>query len=151
MQGYFSCSSHLSMVSFFFLKKIHLKSSFIQEFPKDFCQVKWLNTSIFPRFNWSCHVISESSIDNDENISRVADDTTINVDAQGPVKFSVWVSYAEIYNETIFDLLEPCPTGKGKKRTTLRLGDDANGNPYIKGMCWIKTKMEPLNIALLFY
>ncbi|KAL9968581.1 hypothetical protein ACROYT_G020690 [Oculina patagonica] len=74
------------------------------------------------------------SMDIDENISRVADDTTINVDAQGPVKFSVWVSFAEIYNETIYDLLEPCPTGKGKKRTTLRLGDDTNGNPYIKGL-----------------
>ena len=76
-----------------------------------------------------------SSTDNKENVSRVADDTTINVDTQGPVKFSVWVSFAEIYNETIFDLLEPCPTGKGKKRTTLRLGDDSNVNPYIKGMC----------------
>ncbi|KAJ7363560.1 hypothetical protein OS493_009719 [Desmophyllum pertusum] len=48
----------------------------------------------------------EPSMDMDENISRVADDTTINVDAQGP----------------------------GKKRTTLRLGDDTNGNPYIKGL-----------------
>ena len=74
-----------------------------------------------------------SSIDAEENVSRVVDDTTINVDAQGPVKFSVWVSFAEIYNETIHDLLEPCPMGKGKKRTTLRLGDDSNGNPYIKG------------------
>ncbi|XP_068698527.1 kinesin-like protein KIF20A isoform X1 [Montipora foliosa] len=75
-----------------------------------------------------------SSIDAEENVSRVVDDTTINVDAQGPVKFSVWVSFAEIYNETIHDLLEPCPMGKGKKRTTLRLGDDTNGNPYIKGL-----------------
>ena len=65
--------------------------------------------------------------------SRVVDDTTIDVEAQGPVKFSVWVSFAEIYNEIIYDLLEPCPMGKGKKRTTLRLGDDTNGNPYIKG------------------
>ena len=83
--------------------------------------------------NCICCVIAEPSIEADENFSRVADDTTINVDAQGPVKFSVWVSFAEIYNETIYDLLEPCPQGKGKKRTTLRLGDDSNGNPYIKG------------------
>jgi len=83
--------------------------------------------------NYIYSLIAEPSIDLDENISRVADDTTINVDAQGPVKFSVWVSFAEIYNETIYDLLEPCPPGKGKKRTTLRLGDDTNGNPYIKG------------------
>ena len=65
---------------------------------------------------------------------RIADDTTVSVDAQGPVNFSVWVSFAEIYNEQIFDLLDPCPTGKGKKRNTLRLGDDKNGNPYIKGL-----------------
>ena len=78
-------------------------------------------------------IADQPSMDVDENMSRVADDTTINVDAQGPVKFSVWVSFAEIYNETVYDLLEPCPTGKGKKRTTLRLGDDTNGNPYIKG------------------
>ena len=72
-------------------------------------------------------------MDAGENDSRVVDDTTIDVEAQGPVKFSVWVSFAEIYNEIIYDLLEPCLMGKGKKRTTLRLGDDTNGNPYIKG------------------
>jgi len=74
------------------------------------------------------------SMDAEEIVSRVVDDTSINVEAQGPVNFSVWVSFAEIYNETIHDLLEPCPMGKGKKRTTLRLGDDTNGNPYIKGL-----------------
>jgi len=49
----------------------------------------------------------------------------------------VWVSFAEIYNEQIYDLLEPCPEGKGKKRTTLKLGDDKLGNPYVKGT-WSK-------------
>ena len=75
--------------------------------------------------------IAEPAIHVDENISRVVDDNTINVDAQGPVKFSVWVSFVEIYNETIYDLLEP--QGKDEKRTTLKLGEDTNGNPYIKG------------------
>ena len=37
-------------------------------------------------------------MDAGENDSRVVDDTTIDVEAQGPVKFSVWVSFAEIYN-----------------------------------------------------
>ena len=78
-------------------------------------------------------IVELPSMDAEENVSRITDDTTIDVEAQGPVKFSVWVSFAEIYNETIYDLLEPCPMGKGKKRTTLRLGDDTNGNPYIKG------------------
>ena len=69
----------------------------------------------------------------DPSECRVADETVISVDSQGPVHFCVWVSFAEIYNEQIFDLLEPCPIGKGKKRNNLRLGDDKNGNPYIKG------------------
>ena len=47
-------------------------------------------------------------------------------------QFAVWISFAEIYNEQIFDLLEPF-NPKEKKRTVLKLGDDKNGHPYIKG------------------
>lgn len=72
-------------------------------------------------------------MDFEEEESRVIDETTVSVDTQGPIKFSIWVSFAEIYNEVIYDLLEPCPSGKGKKRPILKLGDDKNGNPYIKG------------------
>ena len=64
---------------------------------------------------------------------RIADATTLNVDSQGNVKFAVWVSFMEIYNEQIYDLLDPTPTGKGKKRQVLKMGDDKNGNPYVKG------------------
>jgi hypothetical protein len=46
--------------------------------------------------------------------------------------FALWISFAEIYNEQIFDLLDPL-TAKEKKRTVLKLGDDKNGHPYIKG------------------
>lgn len=49
-------------------------------------------------------------------------------------QFALWISFAEIYNEQIFDLLEPVPSEKEKKRTVLKLGDDKNGNPYIKGV-----------------
>ncbi|XP_031556529.1 kinesin-like protein KIF20B [Actinia tenebrosa] len=77
---------------------------------------------------------TDHDITEDEDTSRLVDNTTLSVDAQGPVKFSVWISFAEIYNELIFDLLEPCPEGKGKKRVTLKLGDDKNGNPYVKGL-----------------
>ena len=96
-------------------------------------------------------VVELTSLDAEENVSRVVDDTTINVDAQGPVKFSVWVSFAEIYNETIHDLLEPCPMGKGKKRTTLRLGDDSNGNPYIKGESEFHQPLTKVYIPVLHF
>ena len=63
----------------------------------------------------------------------MADQTTINVDTQGNVRFGVWVSFMEIYNEVIYDLLDLTPIGKGKRRTTLKMGDDSKGNPYVKG------------------
>ncbi len=64
---------------------------------------------------------------------RVCDGTVIDVKSQGPVKFCIWVSFAEIYNEYVYDLLDPTPTGKGRKRNILKLSGDKKGNPYIKG------------------
>lgn len=47
------------------------------------------------------------------------------------VRFSIWVSFFEIYNEFLYDLLgAPSP----RKRAMLRLCDDRNGNPYVKGV-----------------
>jgi len=71
---------------------------------------------------------------NEELRSRVADSTTINVEQQGNVRFGVWVSFMEIYNEQMFDLLDLSPIGKGKKRPILKLGDDKDKNPYVKGL-----------------
>lgn len=48
------------------------------------------------------------------------------------LQFSVWVSFFEIYNEFLYDLLES-PTLQARKRGTLRLSDDRHGNPYVKG------------------
>ena len=68
------------------------------------------------------------------DVSSILDDTSVDVDDQGPIKFSLWVSFAEIYNEYIYDLLEPISMNKEtRKRTTLRVGDDRKGNPYVKG------------------
>ena len=74
-----------------------------------------------------------SSISN-EIKERVCDGTVLDVTSQGPVNFCVWVSFAEIYNEYVYDLLDPTPSGKGKKRSVLKLSGDKNGNPYIKGL-----------------
>lgn len=66
--------------------------------------------------------------------TRVREEGIVSVDEQGQVKFSVWVSFAEIYNEQIYDLLEPVPPKKKNyKRPCLKLSDDKNGSPYIKG------------------
>lgn len=45
--------------------------------------------------------------------------------------YSVWVSFAEIYNEIVYDLLSSeCQ----KKRMPLKLGTDSNGRAFIKGL-----------------
>lgn len=45
--------------------------------------------------------------------------------------YSVWVSFAEIYNEIVYDLLSSeCQ----KKRIPLKLGTDSNGRAFIRGL-----------------
>lgn len=49
------------------------------------------------------------------------------IDAQ----YSVWVSFAEIYNEIVYDLLSnECQ----KKRSPLKLATDSHGRAFIKGL-----------------
>lgn len=48
------------------------------------------------------------------------------------MQFSIWVSYYEIYNEFLYDLLDASPS-RLLKRATLRLSEDKMGNAYIKG------------------
>ncbi|KAL4221164.1 hypothetical protein ACF0H5_019423 [Mactra antiquata] len=70
----------------------------------------------------------------DELATRVREEERVSVDEQGQVKFSVWVSFAEIYNEQIYDLLEPMPKQKNARRACLKLSEDKSGSPYIKGL-----------------
>uniref|UniRef100_A0A8C8SFJ0 Kinesin family member 20B n=1 Tax=Pelusios castaneus TaxID=367368 RepID=A0A8C8SFJ0_9SAUR len=51
-------------------------------------------------------------------------------------KFSVWVSFCEIYNECIYDLL--LPMSNDKKRRMLRLAQDIKGCSYVKDLQWIQ-------------
>lgn len=48
--------------------------------------------------------------------------------------FSVWVSYAELYNEKVYDLLDTVIVGKNTRRKASTLLQDKNGFVYIKGM-----------------
>ena len=45
--------------------------------------------------------------------------------------YSVWVSFAEIYNEIVYDLLS---NETQKKRTPLKLATDSQGRAFIKGL-----------------
>ncbi|KAM9728413.1 kinesin-like protein KIF20A [Menidia menidia] len=61
-------------------------------------------------------------------------------DLEKGVQFSIWVSFYEIYNEFLYDLLEASPSLQSKKRVTLRLCDDKQGNPYVKDLAWIQVR-----------
>lgn len=49
-----------------------------------------------------------------------------------PPIVGVWVSFAEIYNENIYDLLQPLP-GRGQQRAKLKLGG-LHDDTYIRGL-----------------
>ena len=60
------------------------------------------------------------------------DESSIELGCADNQQFSIWVSFAEIYNEFIYDLLsEPPP--KGKRRPPLKISEDRNKNHFIKG------------------
>uniref|UniRef100_A0A670HS49 Kinesin-like protein n=1 Tax=Podarcis muralis TaxID=64176 RepID=A0A670HS49_PODMU len=71
---------------------------------------------------------------------RWADPDNVSVLAQDDVQFSIWVSFFEIYNEQIYDLLEMTTLGPNCKRPTLRLCEDQTGNPYVKDLNWINVQ-----------
>lgn len=56
----------------------------------------------------------------------------ISLQVEPRVTFSVWVSFCEIYNENIHDLLEAAPGG-ASRRAALRLSQDVKGNAFVKG------------------
>lgn len=65
--------------------------------------------------------------------TTVAAEDKVSLEVETHTKFSVWVSFCEIYNENIHDLLELAPTG-ALRRTALRLSQDVKGNAFVKGL-----------------
>ncbi|XP_066549061.1 kinesin-like protein KIF20B isoform X3 [Amia ocellicauda] len=94
---------------------------------------------------------STSIQSNSDNRSNLLEGTTINgldvdesLDSESftlnlgdHTKFSIWVSFCEIYNESIYDLLESIPTGS-LRRNTLRLAQDVKGHTYVKDLKWVQ-------------
>ncbi|XP_056120249.1 kinesin-like protein KIF20B isoform X1 [Rhinichthys klamathensis goyatoka] len=71
------------------------------------------------------------------DISSAANEGSLPVDMDMHTKFSIWVSFCEIYNENIHDLLEQ-QASNGSRRTNLRLCQDVKGNSFIKDLKWVQ-------------
>ncbi|NXQ44975.1 KI20A protein, partial [Catharus fuscescens] len=53
---------------------------------------------------------------------------------------SVWISFCEIYNEYVYDLLSILSASKTQRRRVLRICEDQGGNCYIKDLKWINVQ-----------
>ncbi|XP_026212044.1 kinesin-like protein KIF20B isoform X2 [Anabas testudineus] len=69
--------------------------------------------------------------------TTVAAEDKVSLEVETHTKFSVWVSFCEIYNENIHDLLELAPTG-ALRRIALRLSQDVKGNAFVKDLRWVQ-------------
>ena len=63
---------------------------------------------------------------------QVHDESSIEISNHEKFTYSLWISFAEIYNEFIYDLLSD--NLLGKRRVSLKLSQDKNQNFYIKGV-----------------
>ncbi|XP_014036464.2 kinesin-like protein KIF20A [Salmo salar] len=85
-------------------------------------------------------VSSHSSSTGSLSFSVSYDNTVEFVAASGDrdrSQFALWVSFYEIYNESVYDLLQASPTSKTKRRTALRVCEDSVGNSYVRDLKWI--------------
>uniref|UniRef100_UPI003AAF75E7 kinesin-like protein KIF20A n=1 Tax=Centroberyx gerrardi TaxID=166262 RepID=UPI003AAF75E7 len=69
----------------------------------------------------------------------------------GSSRFALWVAFFEIYNESVYDLLQPPLCTKSKKRAALRVCEDGAGNTYVRDLKWINIQNLEEACKLLRY
>eukprot|EP01135_Chromosphaera_perkinsii_P004114 Nk52_evm21s270 gene=Nk52_evmTU21s270 len=82
-----------------------------------------------------------------EWVSRITDETVVPLENE--FEYMVFVSYCEIYNELIYDILEEPPQKKGQRRPTLKLAEDVLGNVYVKGLKTVRVHNAEQTYKLL--
>lgn len=87
----------------------------------------FLSVTSFPVSTLTCTVLYFADV---ENLSKGSEQSS-GFSVDNFLKFSVWVSFFEIYNECFYDLL--APMSNDKKKRTLRLAQDIKGYSYVKG------------------
>ncbi|NXM49005.1 KI20A protein, partial [Gymnorhina tibicen] len=75
----------------------------------------------------------------------LADKNFVPLDVHGTnmhqrTQASVWISFCEIYNEYVYDLLNVFSASKTQRRRVLRICEDQGGSCYIKDLKWINVQ-----------
>ncbi|KAM8911623.1 kinesin-like protein KIF20B [Lycaon pictus] len=78
-----------------------------------------------------------NSLNIPESEESMKDCEQASLNMNNNIKFSVWVSFFEIYNECVYDLFVPV-SSKFQKRKILRLSQDVKGYSFIKDLQWIQ-------------
>uniref|UniRef100_UPI00358DFB6E kinesin-like protein KIF20A n=1 Tax=Myxine glutinosa TaxID=7769 RepID=UPI00358DFB6E len=79
---------------------------------------------------------SEDSLKLIENKSVFVDEDRFEVNPEHG-RYLLWMSYYEVYNELIYDLLHPALAGSATRLNTLRLAEDRDAKSYVKDLTWI--------------
>ncbi len=74
--------------------------------------------------------------------------STITVPAD--TKYTLWISFYELYNDQIHDLLVP-RTKKDEKRNALKIREDGNRTPYVEGLIQVPISNTYEAIKILKY
>ncbi|XP_013139409.1 PREDICTED: kinesin-like protein KIF20B [Papilio polytes] len=76
-----------------------------------------------------------------------SDFASSNLDLTNRIKYYVWVSFVEIYNEGIYDLLS---TNDRSTASKLVIREDSNGNVYVKGatQVFVRTGEEAYDVMV---
>ncbi|XP_035388817.1 kinesin-like protein KIF20B [Electrophorus electricus] len=82
-------------------------------------------------------LLSSKTLEDPDELDGSESERSLSLSTDLHTKFSVWVSFCEIYNEYIHDLLEQLP-GNAARRTNLRLCQDIKGNSFIKDLRWVQ-------------
>ncbi|XP_065827342.1 kinesin-like protein KIF20A [Oscarella lobularis] len=85
------------------------------------------------------------------------DATTLSIDSTDePAAYTVWMSYTEIYNGAVFDLLEqPMVNKRNKinplKRKHLTVGRDRHGNTYVRNLkrIYIRNSDDAIKVLMV--
>ncbi|RXG52194.1 Kinesin-like protein KIF20A, partial [Armadillidium vulgare] len=97
-------------------------------------------------------VDEESLADNSDRISDCtsrAESLYDGIVDDSRAVYAVFLSFAEIYNEYIYDLLDRNLQSKKGKKNPLVLGEDLNGSIYIKGIREIRVKSREEALQIL--
>ncbi|AWP20903.1 putative kinesin-like protein KIF20A isoform 3 [Scophthalmus maximus] len=103
--------------------------------PDQVKQERGAKAAIFATVKEECDPLRASS--GSEPLPCASSALSNNQTEAGSSQFALWVAFFEIYNECVYDLLQPSLCSKSKKRAALRVCDNGAGNAYVKDLQWI--------------